>query len=147
MVRISDIIVSEWNGDPDSARSMESEDLDLVLMANGTDRYSGTVEGIGGDGTVSFAGRFGSFQLPLDQVAEIRFAASRLAAPGEASSDSMVVRLGPLGAVTGRPLAGDASRVDLLSPVLGRIRLSLEPATMILFNTSSQLIDEWDSDF
>ena len=42
-VRISDIIISEWNGMPDSARSLQMDEQDVVLMTNGTDRYSGKV--------------------------------------------------------------------------------------------------------
>jgi hypothetical protein len=51
-IRISDVVVAEWNGMTDSARSMESDSRDIVLLTNGTDRFSGKVLGIR-DGHVS----------------------------------------------------------------------------------------------
>ncbi|MFT5905840.1 MAG: hypothetical protein ACI9E1_001444, partial [Cryomorphaceae bacterium] len=38
---VSDIVVSSWNGVQDSALSLENETRDIVMLNNGTDRYSG----------------------------------------------------------------------------------------------------------
>ena len=43
-VKVSDVMVAEWNGMPDSARSMQTDDQDIALLTNGTDRFSGKVE-------------------------------------------------------------------------------------------------------
>ena len=102
-VRISDIVVSEWNGMPDSARSLQVDDQDVVLMANGTDRYAGRVGSLDPRGNVRFEGRHGQFQFPLEEVAEIRFARERLAAAPDDTADNLV-----------RPL--QSHRLDLRPP-------------------------------
>jgi hypothetical protein len=146
-VRISDIVVSEWNGMPDSARSLEVEDQDVVLMANGTDRFAGKLTGMEGEGRLAFEGRHGRFSFPLSDVAEIRFARSGLAAVADAPSENIAVRLHPFGLISGSPVSGDASAIALAHPVLGSVRLSTASAVMIEFNSSNHIIDDWDADF
>jgi hypothetical protein len=145
--RISDIIVSEWNGMPDSARSLQIEDKDVVLMTNGTDRYAGRVGGLDEQGDIRFEGRHGSFRFPLEDVAEIRFARAGLATAKEPPDDNLMVRFGPIGSLSGQGLSGDANALELLSPIAGRLKLSTESATMIEFNPSTLLIDDWNTDF
>jgi hypothetical protein len=146
-VRISDIIVSEWNGMPDSARSLQTDDLDVVLMSNGTDRYAGSVNGLDEQGKILFEGKHGRFQFPLEDVAEIRFARDRQAAASDPAENNMVVRMGPMGVISGQPLAGDAGTLGILNPVIGELNVSTEHVSMIDFNASSQPIHDWNSDF
>lgn len=146
-VRVTDIVVAEWNGMPDSARSMQVAEQDVVLMANGTDRYAGQVGALDPEGNLLFEGRHGSFRFPIVEVAEIRFARERLAAAEEPPADCVSVRLAPLGTVTGRPVAGDARALTLLNPVAGELVLSLDAAVMLDFNSSSRFIDDWNADF
>ncbi|MCX6866107.1 MAG: hypothetical protein NTV46_07790, partial [Verrucomicrobia bacterium] len=122
-IRISDIIVSEWNGMPDSARSLQMADQDIVLMANGTDRYAGRVDGLDKEGKVFFEGKHGQFHFPLQEVAEIRFASKRLAAAPDEPADNFVVRFGPIGAVSGRPVSSNGSTLEMLSPSAGTLKL------------------------
>ena len=145
--RISDIVVAEWNGMPDSARSMQVDDQDVVLMANGTDRYGGEVVAMDAGGSLLFEGKHGSFRFPIAEVAEIRFARERLAAVEEVPAGNVAVRLDPLGLVSGRPASGDARSLTLLNPVAGEIMLSLDAAVMMEFNASTRLIDDWNADF
>lgn len=146
-VRVSDVVVCEWNGMPDSARSMETEDQDVVLMANGTDRYAGHIKQLDADRKLVFEGKHGQFRFPLEEVAEVRFARNELAAGSEPQADRMVVRLSPIGSISGRPVSGDAAAITLANPALGEIRLSMDPAVMLEFNASNQLTDDWDADF
>ena len=146
-VRISDIMLAEWNGMPDSARSMQADEHDIVLMNNGTDRYAGRVEALDAAGRILFEGKHGRFQFPLDDVAEIRFARQRLAAAPEAPAGQIAVRFTPIGRISGKPLAGDGRQLSLLSPLLGEIGLKLDSAAMIEFNSSNLLIDDWDASF
>jgi hypothetical protein len=145
-VRLSDIMVAEWNGMPDSARSLQVDDQDIVLLANGTDRFSGNVKSLTG-GKVRLNAKHGDFQFPLEDVAEIRFARNRLAKEVAESADEAVVCLGPLGRITGRPLSGDASSIRILHPVAGEMDIHLDPATMLDFQPSNNIIDEWNSEF
>ncbi|MDP3849283.1 MAG: hypothetical protein Q8Q59_02185 [Luteolibacter sp.] len=146
-VRVSDIIVSEWNGMPDSARSLQGDENDTVLMANGTDRYAGRVGGLDPQGRILFEGKHGSFRFPLDEVAEIRFARKQQAAAPEHAADNIVIRLGPIGRISGQPVSGDGAALEILSSALGKLNLSMDPVVMIDFNASNQIINDWDADF
>ena len=146
-VRISDIVVSEWNGMPDSARSLQVDDQDIVLMANGTDRYAGRVDRLDEQGKVLFEGKHGQFHFPLEEVAEIRFARERLAAAPEDPADNLVVRFSPIGSVSGRPVSSDGSVLGILSPSAGELNLALDAAVMLDFNCSKQISDNWDAEF
>jgi len=145
-VRISDIVTSEWNGMPDSARSMELQTQDILLMANGTDRMAGRVTGVA-DGHVMLKGRHGSFRLPLSETAEVRFARESLAAPVEGTAQSVRVQFAPLGRITGEAVAATADQLTLKHPAAGEIKINLEPAVMLGFQDSKRIIDDWDSDF
>lgn len=145
-VKVSDVMVAEWNGMPDSARSLQVDDQDIVLLANGTDRFAGTV-GSFQDGKVRFEGKYGEFQFDLDDIAEIRFARNRLAKATDPASQSMTVRLSPLGQISGLPLSGDASSIRILNPVCGEMNLKLESAVMLDFQSSNNIIDDWDAEF
>lgn len=145
-VRVSDIITTEWNGMPDSARSMQLEDQDIILMANGTDRFAGRVGSIE-NGMIDFETKHGSFQLPVDEVAEIRLASNDVAEPSETPADAVLVRYSPIGAISGLPVGGDADTLRLSHPVAGEIDLSLESAVMLEFHPSNRIIDDWDADF
>jgi len=146
-VRISDIVISEWNGMPDSARSLQIEDQDIVLMTNGTDRYAGKVGGLAEDRMVHFEGRHGNFKLPLEEIAEIRFARNSLATIPEDDASGILVRMGPIGAISGSPHGGDRNALDLVNPSVGKIHLTLDPVTLIDFNPSHIPIDDWNHDF
>lgn len=145
-VRVSDVVVAEWNGMPDSARSMQVDDQDIVLLANGTDRFSGKVTACQ-DGKLHLHGKFGNFTFPLEQIAEVRFAADSLSKPEEASAERIIVRLDPIGNISGKPLSGDASCLKLLTPYAGEIALKLESAVILDFQPSNNFLDDWDPQF
>jgi len=145
-VRLSDVMVAEWNGMPDSARSLQVDDQDIVLLANGTDRFSGNVKSLS-DGKILLDAKHGGFSFLLEEVAEIRFARNRLAKETESPADSVTVRLSPLGQVTGRPLWGDGSSIRLLHPSTGELDFNLDSAVMLDFQPSNTIIDDWNSDF
>jgi len=145
--RISDICVSEWNGMPDSARSLQVDDQDVVLMANGTDRYAGRVGNLDDQGKLAFEGKHGRFQFPLEDVAEIRFARQRLAESPADVADNVCVRFSPIGSVSGHPLAGHGAKFGILSTGMGELSLSLDSAVMLDFNASKQIIDDWNAEF
>lgn len=145
-VRISEVLVAEWNGMPDAARSLQVDDADIVLLSNGTDRFSGKVTGLG-DGKLRLEGRYGDFEFPLAEIAEVRFAKSRLAEAPDAASDEIKVRLYPLGRISGQPLAGDGSRLRILNGAAGEIGLNLDYAAMLDFRGTESFLDDWDVEF
>lgn len=145
-VKISDIMVAEWNGMPDAARSLQVDDQDIVLLANGTDRFSGKITAFE-EGKVLLDGKYGSFKFALDDIAEIRFARNRLAKPTEMASDSLTIRLSPIGKVSGRPVSGNRSSIQIVSAECGEMNFQLESAVMIDFQQSNSIIDAWESEF
>lgn len=145
-VKIDDILVAEWNGMPDSARSLQVDDQDIVLLANGTDRFSGRV-GAMRDGKLLLEGKYGQFQFQFDDIAEVRFARNRQAKPSEPAADEVTVNFSPLGKISGRPLSGTHRAIRLLNPICGDMNLNLESATMLDFQTSTNIADDWDVDF
>lgn len=145
-VRISDVMVAEWNGMPDSARSLQVDEQDIVLLANGTDRFSGKVNSFE-DGKLTMEGKYGRFQFQLADIAEIRFARKGLAEETARDPGSLTVRLHPLGRISGRPVSGDGSSVRLQSPVSGEMNIILESAVMLDFKSTGNIIDDWDAEF
>ena len=145
-VRVSDVVVAEWNGMPDSARSMQVDAQDIVLLTNGTDRFSGKVTGFQ-NGKLLLHGKFGNFSFPLEQIAEVRFAADTLSKPEETAPERIVVRLDPIGNISGKPVSGDASSLKLLTPYAGEINLKLESVVILDFQPSNNFLDDWDPQF
>jgi hypothetical protein len=145
-VRISEIMVAEWNGMPDSARSLQVDDHDIVLLGNGTDRFSGEVDSLT-EGKLALKSKHGDFRFPLAEVAEIRFARNRLVKEPVSNANSVIVRFSPLGNLTGIPLAGDPSSVRIMHAVAGEMDIRLDPAVMLDFQPSNNIIDDWNLEF
>lgn len=145
-VRISEVLVAEWNGMPDAARSLQVDDADIVLLSNGTDRFSGKVTGLS-EGKLHLEGRYGDFSFPLDDIAEVRFAKSRVAEAPDAATDEIKTRLYPLGRISGQPLTGDARRLRILNGAAGEIDLNLDYAAMLDFRGTESFLDDWDVEF
>ncbi|MES2661575.1 MAG: hypothetical protein V4689_23355 [Verrucomicrobiota bacterium] len=145
-VKVSDVMVAEWNGMPDSARSLQADDQDIVLLTNGTDRFSGKVESFR-DGRIRLDGKFGQFLFSLDDIAEIRFARNSLAKESEPPADNLTIQLSPLGQISGRPVSGSATSLRVVNPVCGEIDIALESAVVLDFHSSNNFIDDWDAEF
>ncbi len=146
LVRVSDVVVADWNGNPDSARSMQTDEQDVVLLANGTDRYSGRITGFRDD-KLMLTGRFGDFAFPLGEVGEFRFAGKNLSEAADPEAGSIAVRLDPLGRVSGKPVSGDNRKMRLISPYAGEIEINLDHAVMLDFEPSTTYLDDWDQPF
>jgi hypothetical protein len=144
-VRISDIIVAEWNGLTDSARSMESDHRDIALLTNGTDRFSGRVLAIRG-GMVEMEASYGPLKVPMDEIAEIHFARDHRRKIEEAPASEIAVNLQPVGRISGTPLASSNGRIQLESALAGKIDLDLSPAVILEFQAGGGFLDEWDDE-
>ncbi|MBK1883808.1 hypothetical protein JIN85_15430 [Luteolibacter pohnpeiensis] len=145
-VRISDIVMAEWNGMPDAARSLQTEGYDIVLLTNGTDRFSGKVTGVA-DGKVNLEGRYGPFEFPLDEVAEIRFAKKNLQKSEAPSGNQLSIRMKPIGKISGKPISGDANSIRLLQPFTGEVQVDLSSVVILDFNPSDSFLDDWDEQY
>ncbi|MDB4687133.1 hypothetical protein OAE85_02095, partial [Akkermansiaceae bacterium] len=69
-VRISEVMITSWNGMTDSANSMVHPDRDLVLLGNGTDRFSGQVIEIK-DGVALLKSAYMNAEIPVKDLSKI----------------------------------------------------------------------------
>lgn len=145
-VRISEVLVAEWNGMPDAARSLQVDDADIVLLANGTDRFSGKVVGLS-EGKLKLEGRYGDFEFPISEIAEVRFAKSRLADAPDVTAMEVKTRLYPFGRISGQPLSGDGKQLRILNTSAGEIDMNLDYAAMLDFRGNESFLDDWDVEF
>jgi len=144
--RISEVVVAEWNGMPDAARSLQVDDADIVLLNNGTDRFAGKVTELR-DGKLKLESRYGDFAFPMEDVAEVRFAKSRLAEKQEDASASLKVRLYPMGRISGQPLGGDDKHLRIINAAAGEMNMRLDSAVMLELHSTDSFLDDWDTDF
>ncbi|WP_035602911.1 hypothetical protein [Haloferula sp. BvORR071] len=150
-VRVSDIVVAEWNGLTDSARSMESEQQDIVLLTNGTDRFSGRIHAIH-EGNVEIAAKYATLKIPMDEVAEMHFARSgrrKIDSPAESESSNkseITVHMQPVGRISGTPLSSTQGRIQLESKLAGKMDIDLAPAIVLEFQSAGGFLDEWEDD-
>jgi len=145
-LRLSDLVVTSWNGMIDSASSMQAEDRDVVLLVNGTDRYSGNLEHIE-NGLAHFRGSYADMHIPLDVIQEIRFARDQTSDPPEPARDAIRLALMPRGRLTVTPAQSDRSVLKARHHALGPLNLDLRYARLIEFSFSDSILDLWDEDF
>lgn len=144
--RISDVVVADWNGIPDSARSLESDDSDIVLLNNGTDRFSGKISGMK-DGKVNLTGKYGNFSFPMTEIAEIRFAKAQLKTTDEEAASDIRVRFHPHGSISGQVVSGTPENVRLLNSSAGEFNINLKSAGILEFKSMNSYLDDWNVEF
>ncbi len=143
-LRISNIVSAEWNGMPDAARSLEMKTDDIVLLTNGTDRFSGEIESVEG-GVLKFSNRYGKFILPMTEVAEVKFATNRVSMEPE-SDQTIRILFNPLGRLSGIPLRGDKESLQLLTESAGQVDAKLEAAVLLELDPEEGFFDIWEND-
>ena len=148
--RITDVLVAEWNGMPDAARSFESPDRDVLLMNNGTDRFSGEVKSIA-DGSIRLKGPYGEFEIPMTEVADVHFTRGAEAEDQDeedaSEGEGVRVHFLPVGRIHGRLVEATPELLILESPVVGRIETRLESASLLEFSRQGLFLQGWDDDF
>lgn len=145
-LRVSDIVVAEWNGMPDAARSLVNRERDVVLLTNGTDRVSGKITSIAA-GRLTLEGQYAPLVIPLEEIADIRFATDSLREEEVASSDRLRVHFQPIGRISGVPGVTRDGAMAVKSELLGDLTLSLESAVILEFREGGSFLDAWDEDF
>lgn len=146
-VKISDVIIAEWNGMPDSARSLQVDDQDIIVMTNGLDRLAGQAISLEANQMLRFKGKHGEFLLPLDEIAELRMAGEDLVDYEAPSGQQVKVRFSPMGVISGTPLSGDRKLLVLDHPLAGDISIHNESAVMLEFDDSNEIFTDWDANF
>ena len=144
-VRLSDVILTDWHGNPDGARSLALPDRDTVLMTNGTDRFAGSVLGIT-DGSLTLNTPYATLDLPLAEVAEINLGQGdllRKQAPGERRAQ---LHFRPYGRVTGELSGSSSGSFSLNSDALGELDISRAHVAVIKFGEENQF-PTWEDNF
>lgn len=144
-IRLSDIIVAEWNGLPDAARSLENDKQDIVLLTNGTDRFSGKVASIT-DGRLHLVGNYAEFDVPIDEIAVIHLATKDRETAVDEDDASVTLRFQPIGRLSGRPLSADRNHMKLDSPILGEVNADLAAAALLIFEPGGHFLRDWEDD-
>ncbi len=153
-IRISEIVVSSWEGSTDSARSMDHPERDVVLLTNGTDRFSGSLSKIS-DGLAHFKTGYSEIKIPMQELSLINLnQAGRLDLEAEENADrfqveedSITVVYQPFGLIKLSPLSSTAKSLTGQSPFLGKVTLDLTPAVLLRFSEDSPDLSSWFDDF
>ena len=146
LVRVSDVAIAEWNGMPDSARSMQSDDRDIILLTNGTDRFSGELLSLE-EGVFKIKSDYATFQVPLADTSDIQLATGTRASAEKPHQDSIFVNLQPHGQLTLTPKKGNEGKLNGTHSILGDLELDLDFSYLIEFHPESTIFDNWDHDF
>jgi hypothetical protein len=131
---ISDIVVSSWNGIRDSALSLENETRDIVMLNNGTDRYSGKVTAIS-NSVINLKSPYAELVIPQDQVSSVTFSRKKATEPEPRDKNDVAVRFYGTGRITGTLTKAGDNSIFLESKILGKIKIKSE------FITSFEFID------
>ena len=153
-IKISDIVVSSWSGVTDSAASLENENRDIVLLTNGTDRFSGTLTSIK-QGRAYLKTTYADSQIPLTELSEIVFKSAtttnledeKIAAKFEWESEPVSIVYHPFGRIKMIPLSATPTTLSGSSPFLGKISTDIEPAIMLRFSEDLPDLSDWFDDF
>ncbi len=147
-MRVSDLLITKWNGMRDSAMSMQSEEHDVILLTNGVDRFSGTFKHIK-DGKIFFRGTFDNdLAIPTGSVQEIRLASGKLRKiPEDKEDNSVYFHFQPFGRISGIPAADVKGRTKIHSDIVGDVSLDMKYVGIIDFSRQNNLLDFWDDNF
>jgi hypothetical protein len=129
----------------DSARSMESDQQDIVLLNNGTDRFSGRIRAIH-ENQVEIEAKYASLKIPMQDVAEIHFAREGRRKDEDTPDSAITVHMQPVGRITGVPLSAADGRIQIETQLAGKIDLDLAPAVVLEFQSAGGFLDEWEDE-
>lgn len=144
-LRISNVVISEWNGMPDSARSMQTEDRDVLLFTNGTDRISGKVLKLE-ENIFHVDSGYGIFQVPKERVTDIHFARESIASELEEAEEELLISLQPNGRLSIQPDGSEKNLLKATHPILGEMNLNLDYAYLLEFDPIQSIFDNWDDE-
>ena len=152
-VRISEVMITSWNGMTDSANSMVHPNRDLVLLENGTDRYSGQIIGIEG-GLAHLKSAYMDAKIPVKDLSKIVLKES---SSTDLESDDLSEELTweqepvtivykPFGKIKLNPISAEDNLLIGNSPFLGKVTVDLSAAAMLRFIEGSPDLSDWFDD-
>jgi hypothetical protein len=152
-VRISEVMITSWNGMTDSANSMVHPDRDLVLLGNGTDRFSGQIIGIE-DGVAHLKSAYMDAKIPVKDLSKIilnessstDLEADDLSEDLTWEEDPVTIVYKPFGKIKINPISAKNNLLIGKSPFLGEITVDLSAAAMLRFIEGSPDLSDWFDD-
>ncbi len=152
-VRISEVMITSWNGMTDSANSMVHPDRDLVLLGNGTDRFSGQIIGIE-DGVAHLKSAYMDAKIPVKDLSKIilnessstDLEADDLSEDLTWEEDPVTIVYKPFGKIKINPISAKHNLLIGKSPFLGEITVDLSAAAMLRFIEGSPDLSDWFDD-
>ncbi len=131
--KFTDMTLSSWSGVIDPAITLENDNRDIVMLANGTDRFSGKTIGIK-ENILDLKGPFAELAIPTDQIQTLSFAKKNQAEPVTPSSGDVAIRFYGSGKITGALSKGPDGSFYLENPTLGKLKISFDYITSIQFS-------------
>lgn len=142
--RISNITIAPWNGVMDSALSLQDEDADIVLLANGRDRFSGIITSIT-ENELLLKGNYADMTIPREEVQSVTFASSTQADIQQQSRKAITFQLGARGALTATPIGTTATGIIVKHPILDELNLDFSYLTAITYDPTRSILDQWNT--
>ena len=144
LTRISDITVAPWNSVMDSARSLESDRADIVLLNNGTDRFSGDIIALD-ESSLSLDGAYAEMDIPLQNLQSIHFNLSKITVPTQKQKSEVIFQFYNQGFINATPVGTTKSGIMVSHPILGELDINFKFLTAISYDPKSSLIDQWNT--
>jgi len=142
--RVSDILIQHWSGNHDDAVSLNHETLDIILLHNGTDRFSGKSAQLDND-QMTLTGSYANYSIPLHDIKEIHFAKESLTPPTDTNTHTTSVQFYGIGKISGTLLPSPAQTLHLQNPILGLLKINTDYLSEIRFSDSLFTLDSWTS--
>jgi hypothetical protein len=142
-LRLSEMVISEWSGIKDSAYSMSHEKRDIILLTNGTDRYSGEITQIKDD-KAFFKNSYSVLEIPLGEISEIVFAKKEQPESKEPAEGSVTARFYPTGKISGLALASSPTTLKLNHPTATQLEVNLSHAISLEFSDENSFLETMD---
>lgn len=144
LTRISDITIAPWNSVMDSARSLESDRADIVLLNNGTDRFSGDILTLN-ETTLRLDGPYAKMDVPVDNLQSIHFNLSKIPTPSQKQKSEIMFQFYGQGQINATPTGVSSAGILVNHPILGELDIDFKFLTAISYDPKPSLIDQWNT--
>ncbi len=142
-IRLSEVVISEWSGIKDSAYSLSHEKRDIILLNNGTDRYSGEITEIKDD-VAFFKNAYCALEIPLTEISEIVFAKKQQADQKEPTEGTVTARFYPTGKISGLAQSSGPLAMKLHHPLAQQLDVKLNHAVSLEFSDENPFLEIMD---
>lgn len=139
-VIVRDIVLTNWNGVKDPAITLENEDRDIVMLANGTDRFAGQTLSIN-DGNLGFKNDYTELAIPTEQIQSLHLATKKSKKMEDRLEDEVTIRFYGNGRITGLLSKGENGSIKLKTQSVGEITIKPEFITTLDFIDLSDAFD------